>query len=136
LLLILAENGWSAAVLAQAAAALPSWTLQWRVRETGEEVGADLALLRNVDLVETWPIRKFPAHRRQRHISGVYAFAKTGRQLLVESREEFWCAMRLDYAATVIAASVQPCRIIARELGRRRCTFRISSRRGGIGRRC
>jgi hypothetical protein len=60
---------------------------------------------------EVEPIRTFPAHRRQSHLTGLYWWATTGRLVPYESQLEMGVLMTLDYDPGVEAVAAQPFRL-------------------------
>lgn len=57
------------------------------------------------------PVRRFPAHRKQRHMPGFYWFATSGRHVPYESRLEMAVLIGLDFDQDVGAVSAQPFRL-------------------------
>lgn len=84
----------------------------------GEPAACSLAEAGNVAFDQCEPVRRFPAHRQQLSMPGLYWFAKTGRHVPYESRLEMSVLVELDFILDVTAIAAQPFRIEYRRNGK------------------
>ena len=102
------EIGWGPAEVGSARP-LPvgSFAISYRGPD-GRRVRRSLADAVHLPFYDFKPIRRYPAHRRQRHMPGLYWFATTGRHVGCESRLEARVLALLDFDPVVEAVAAQP----------------------------
>ena len=88
--------------------------------ETGQVCRGEIAKMKDLPFHLCPPIRKPVAHRGQRHLSGYYFFATSGRPILHESLLEKAFLVLLDFDPESADVSAQPFRLHYRQDRRHR----------------